>query len=702
MLEQALNYLRMGMAVFPVHSIVEGRCTCGNEACPDAGKHPKLENGVHGASCDPEIVKEWFKTPTNIGVATGQISGITVVDIDIADGKKGGENWAKLISEKGEPKTLMCITGSGGMHIYFKYNSAIKSGVNVLGQGIDIRNDGGYVVAPPSTHKSGNSYVWVDENEQLDHFPAWLLPKPKEKAKKGGKKKKIPLGACIGMLQYIPPEDRDVWRSVGIILGRQYGQSEEAWKAYVEWSDSYDGKKGRNHDKIMREAFYELSQKPGDLSIGSIIEWAKEGGWAPERGSISIDKFLYYAPGNNYIYRPTASHWLGAAVDATCSEVNEDGELMKPSEWLKLNRAITSMTRDPGIDGDVLKGHDCRQGEIIPEEGSCLYNAYQKPIIEMGNHEKAGPFLDHVRRVFNKEGDADQFLDYMAHRVQKPAEKPRFALLIAGGQGVGKDTAVEFCCPAIGAWNVANVDPSALDGNFNEHVAATLVRINEAANLQTSSKWAFNERVKVLIAGQPDHCTVNPKYGQKYSVRMHCGVIITTNHLDTGIYIEEDDRRYDVILAATFDEMGVQDRRAYFGDLWEWFHNGGDSHVAAYLHHRDIRGFNAATGQRKTTAHASAVGASRSSDDWLDDLLNEMGYPTFVSVEGLSELAEAKGYDRLKVAKRITACLPRQKYRLHRCGSDVRWKIDGKKYRVYSKEGTDKHEVPSLSFSAVF
>jgi len=699
MKEIALSYAERGWKVFPLHAVVDGQCTCGVQSCADAGKHPKLPNGVLGASSAPAQVAEWFDgAPANIGIATGRESGLTVVDVDIADGKKGGENWAALIAQKGEPRTRMAITGSGGMHVYFRYNSAIKSGSNVLAEGIDIRNDGGYVVAPPSGHRSGGRYSWVKEEEEMDHFPAWLLPERKTKAQQQRRRKKTPpLGVVVGMLQFVSAEDRDTWRNVGVILGREYERSDEAWRVYEEWADTYEGTKGRNHDRIQREAFYEISQQPGDLSMGTIVELAKAGGWAPERGCLGVDKFLYYAPGNNFVYRPTASHWLAPAVDATCAPVNQDGELVRASDWLKANCAITSMTKDPAVDGDMLKGFDCRQGELIEQEGSCLYNAYQKPNVKLGDPEQAGPFLRHVEKVFNKPGDAEQFLNYMAHRVQRPEEKPRFALLIAGGQGVGKDTAIEFCCPAIGAWNVANVDPSALDGSFNEYVAATLVRINEAANLQSSNRWTFNERVKVLIAGQPDHCTVNPKYGQKYSVRMHCGVIITTNHLETGIYIEEDDRRYDVISAATFSEMGVHDRRQYFGDLWGWFHGGGASHVAAFLHAKSLDGFDASTGQRKTAAHATVVGCSRSSDDWLEDLLNDIGYPQFVSVGELAQMAiDTQGVNPGKARNKVTTGLPRHGYALHAPRGRTRWSINGKLHRIYAKHGTPLRETPVL------
>jgi hypothetical protein len=258
---------------------------------------------------------------------------------------------------------------------------------------------------------------------------------------------------------------------------------------------------------------------------------------------------------------------------------------------------------------------------------------------------------------------------------------------------VGKDTAIEFCCPALGVWNVANIDPSALESNFNEYAASTLIRISEAANLHEMTKWAFNERTKVLIAGSPDICAINPKYGQKYSVRMYCGVIITTNHLASGIYIPADDRRYDVIEAATMGEMGLsgeQARRDYFSDLWDWFLTGGASHIAAYLHERNIDKFSPSNGQRKTDAHKTVVAAGMSGDHWLEDILDEMGNPTGVRADMIIAKAIASGEKEMDVRRKLSNSIGRLDYTIYRCPTtkDGRWKIGKSKQTVYVKIGT--------------
>ncbi len=704
--------IALGWDVLPVHSIDQnGGCTCGVPNCQSAGKHPALVNGLKGASRDPDQIERWFGATApirNLGVVTGEISDLTVLDIDVGEGKEGDKHWQELTKEHGEPVTRMVSTGGGGVHVYFRYHSGLKTAANVLGKNIDCRNDSGYVLAPPSRHISGKSYSWLNPEESICSLPAHLAIR---KENRGRPKRddmysgKYSIDQVESMLQVIPSDDRDFWRSTGIVLGRTFKRSDQAWDVYVQWANKYVGVKGRNHDNIMRESFYVLSKENAEkeLTIGTIVKAAIDNGWSPKAGEVPIGNFVFYGPGNNYIYRPTISQWIAAAVDAAVSPVNEGGKLVKASEWLKTNQLVTSITCNPQIEEDYLKGHDCRNGEIVEVAGAALFNTYRKPTTELGDPKLAKPFLDHCDKVFNKPSanekvpNSEQFLLYIAHTVQIPWEKKRFALMIAGGQGVGKDTAIEFCIPALGSWNVASIDPSALDSQFNEYAASTLVRISEAANLHEMSKWAFNERTKVLIAGSPDTCTINPKYGSKFSVKMHCGVLLTTNHLASGIYIPQDDRRYDVIECATLEEMGLSNekvRREYFTDLWDWFLTGGDKHIAAYLHEKDISQFNPNNGQRKTAAHQNVIQAGRERHAWMRDIIEQLNHPKFVSFPTIRAIAQKHGEDvhSATFPSRAANALTDSDYVKYPnpTVADGRWRKVSfpKSFQVYAKIGT--------------
>ncbi len=117
-----------------------------------------------------EEIKTWFNQwpSANIGVVTGTISKLVVVDIDP---RHGGTN--ELFKDY---KTPCSRTGGGGWHYYFTSDSIITNRAGVL-PGIDIRGQGGYVIAPPSLHSSGGSYQWLISPQEatLLEFPHWIF-----------------------------------------------------------------------------------------------------------------------------------------------------------------------------------------------------------------------------------------------------------------------------------------------------------------------------------------------------------------------------------------------------------------------------------------------------------------------------------------------------------------------------------------------
>ena len=176
MLEQALSYAARGWAVFPVHTIKNGRCTCLSEDCRNAGKHPIPTNGLNAATHDPEKIRAWWgKTPTaNIGIATGEISGLVVLDVDPRH--KGDESMKEMVKEWGDAwlNTYTVQTGSGGYHHYYQHPGERVPNIPAFRSGLDIKADGGYIVAPPSLHASGGHYEVLEGIDEMLTIPDWL------------------------------------------------------------------------------------------------------------------------------------------------------------------------------------------------------------------------------------------------------------------------------------------------------------------------------------------------------------------------------------------------------------------------------------------------------------------------------------------------------------------------------------------------
>lgn len=174
--------------VAPLHSVSGECCSCGKADCASPGKHPRTSHGLKDATVDPDTIEQWWTRwpDANIGIVTGEVSGIVVVDIDPRH--NGDKSLANLLNQHGElPKTVAASTGGGGIHFVFKWpGNKVVNRSNVL-PGIDTRGDGGYIVAPPSNHASGSLYAWREGCGPQDMKPAdmpdWLLeliskPKP--------------------------------------------------------------------------------------------------------------------------------------------------------------------------------------------------------------------------------------------------------------------------------------------------------------------------------------------------------------------------------------------------------------------------------------------------------------------------------------------------------------------------------------------
>ena len=161
LLEYALQYAGRGWRVFPLHSMRDGRCTCGQDCGKNAGKHPRVKGGFKVATTDARQIEAWWRQwpDANIGISTGAVSGIVVFDID---GATGRATLQRLVEEHGQmPRPAIVKTGRG-WHLYFTMPSPCTPIPCSTGDGLDVRGDGGYVVAPPSRHASGHDYRWCE------------------------------------------------------------------------------------------------------------------------------------------------------------------------------------------------------------------------------------------------------------------------------------------------------------------------------------------------------------------------------------------------------------------------------------------------------------------------------------------------------------------------------------------------------------
>jgi hypothetical protein len=164
--EAIRNYVRRGWSIIPIGP---------------AEKRPlvRWEEFQHWRATEEEAWG-WFRTwpDAGIGIVTGAISGLVVIDVDLKHG--GNAGLKKLEGEHDRmPTTIECRTGGGGRHIYFDHPGGLIRNKVGLAPGVDLRGDGGYVVAPPSMHSSGVRYVWDEGRDPgsraIAPLPDWVL-----------------------------------------------------------------------------------------------------------------------------------------------------------------------------------------------------------------------------------------------------------------------------------------------------------------------------------------------------------------------------------------------------------------------------------------------------------------------------------------------------------------------------------------------
>jgi len=179
-IDAALIYARRGWEVFPCHAParVPGSCTCCHADCSSPGKHPRVRGGLNSATRDEDVIRRWWATwpNANVAVRTGAASDLVVVDIDPAHG--GEDSLQSVLAAHGQlPPGRTIRTGSGGRHLYFAHpGDVVPNDVGRrLGSGLDIRGDGGYVIAPPSLHVTGGRYAVAARGGEIPDLPDWLL-----------------------------------------------------------------------------------------------------------------------------------------------------------------------------------------------------------------------------------------------------------------------------------------------------------------------------------------------------------------------------------------------------------------------------------------------------------------------------------------------------------------------------------------------
>lgn len=590
-LENAVALAAKGFHVFPLR---------------EGGKLPAIKDYPNVATQDARQIYEWWgKWPNaNVGISTSH--GLLVVDVDVKEGVNGNEAIIELEFEGYElPSTYTQTTPSGGTHLVFLVDENVRQGTGVLGEGVDIRSRGGYIVGAGSRTDTG---WYTGDNVPLASAPQWLIDRC-------GQAPERPEPAP-------PPENLNEDRATA--RARYYLENECATALAGARNDAGYRTAAKLKDfgvdratclDLMLELWpcepmldddevehvvnsaYQYGQQPqGAAAPEAQFEPVRAQPQVPAENSDEhpIDTlnreyaFAVVGGGHHILWETTDEHG-----NFSLQHLGESTFHKQLQSWkLPMGDGKTKPCTHLWMDSDRRRSYNglCfRPQEAAPPGWYNLWRGFAySPLPEDENPGAAAKasvdaWLEHLREnVCHKDAALYRWVvGYFAHLVQKPGEKPLVALVFRGAKGVGKSAPVERVGALLGNHFLVASNRRYLIGNFNGHMENLLLFCLEEA-FWSGDKQAEGQ-LKDLITGSK--INVEHKGKEPYHVDNRLRVVIIGNE-DWLVPATHDERRYAVL---DVGNARKQDRD-FFHDMRVGMEAGGYRYLLRYLLDYDLTG----------------------------------------------------------------------------------------------------------------
>lgn len=506
----------------------------------------------------------------NIGIATSKFRGggaLLVVDVDNKKGKKGkpdkkGSDTILELELKGFefPKTLTQKTPTGGYHLIYKINEPIKQGVSVLGDGLDIRSKGGYIVGAGSF--IGDKKYLIN-SVPIAKAPDWIIQKCKEAKKRDTRKKKptkkvSQKGAMLRATDYL-------LNNAPIAIEGAHGDQ----TTFVVANKLRDlGLTEDNCFNLMQDNWNDNCQPP----------------WAPDELKVKVENAYSYGQNTPGADSPQAD--FEVISDDTEEMIDPVEELNKEYAFIVMGGKSTILRRNRkgqvsymSVQAfhDLLKASTIQTGngktkqlsqfwmssykratydsvELLPGKSTPngVYNLWRgfscEPLAHIDDanddmREGVRLFKEHAlenvcsgnKKLYN------WLMGYFAHLVQKPWEKPLTALVFKGKKGVGKNVLINRIGNLLGCHYKVEANKRYLLSNFNKHLENLLMFVLDEC--YWSGDKPAEAILKDLVTGELH--TIEQKGREVYYVKNILRVVIIGNHAWV-VPATEDERRFAI------------------------------------------------------------------------------------------------------------------------------------------------------------
>lgn len=639
LLESALDLARRGFFVFP---LAQGT------------KDQPIVKFKEQATRDEVTIRRWWTCPVtgfergyNIGIYAGKylpdeegvMQALVIVDIDLKEKKNGFETaeYLDLVEGKTLSPTFSQNSASGGKHCIYRWPVVVKQGESVLGNGLDIRSSGGYVVGSGSALSDGREYSifgdlavevapqWViDECGKIEEKVLEVVPDIDDTAARrravfylehdaplaiegtGGDQctfvvaarlKDIGVDESVAFevmnefwnVRCIPPWHPDELKGK-VENAYQYGSKAQGSDAPEAHFDAVPEKKieppKHPFDKLNDEYAFVIA------GGGHHILWETK----DSNGNFRLEHLS-----ENTFHRKLAAKKMSAGG-------KKNGEEAITKLWMDSERRRS------------FEGMCFKPGKVAPEGWYNLWRGFSvEPVakIHQGElHESVQKFLEHAKQNVCA-GDESLYrwlIGYFAHLVQKPWEKPLVALVLKGLKGVGKNALLDCIGHLLGNHYLLTSDRRYLVGNFNGHLENNLLLVLDEAF------WSGDKQsegtLKSLITSRTHN--IEHKGKEIYTVD-NCSRVVILGNEDWLVPATHDERRFAVF---NVGDSRRQDRD-FFRGMREGMEAGGYAHLLRYLLDFDLTGIDVNAAPATEGLLEQKLSSLDTFDDWWYQCLNE-------------------------------------------------------------------------------
>lgn len=348
----------------------------------------------------------------------------------------------------------------------------------------------------------------------------------------------------------------------------------------------------------------ERQEKYWDITTGTLL------GPKSVDGAIPKDRWPTMPKGKNGDLKPYAP---SIAINDVSTGLTVEGSTW----WPGMPRFINDMVIDD-------RG-------VRPVPGASCYNTYYAPDhSRLRNDRSPDMWIEHIKTLWPDPEEHEHFFDYAAHMLQSPHEKVNHGIVIAGAQGLGKDTAMLPLRKGVGEHNTAEVAPDDITKAYNPYVRSVMLVINEVRPHDEDYKASsFYDQLKPLLAAPPEMLPMEVKYANVVYVRNLMHVFLTTND-PLKMYIPMEDRRLFVMTSRLSGPEAFGDPEKYFGELHEYLEDGGNDAVILWLKQRDISNFKAGAPPKATWGKQAIINsADQVRRSFADEIIEKYIYENY-------------------------------------------------------------------------